>query len=63
MSDAVDREAQAQLVQQIKALPDNERREALEEFEEIYGRSRAESLRKEIETQIAVDASRLGVEW
>lgn len=59
MSDVVDREAQAQLVQQIKALPEADWREALEEFEEIYGRSRAESLRKEIETQIAVDAGRL----
>lgn len=62
MSDTLDREALAQLVQQIKALSDNERREALEEFEEIYGRSRAESLRKEVETQIAVDTGRL-VGW
>lgn len=62
MTEVLDREAQAQLVQQLKALPESDRREALEEFEEIYGRSRAESLRKEVETQIAVDAGRL-VGW
>lgn len=62
MSDGVDRQAQAQLVQQLKTLSENERREALEEFEEIYGRSRAESLRKEVETQVAVDSGRL-VGW
>ena len=62
MTEVLDREAQAQLVQQLKALPDSDRREALEEFEEIYGRSRAESLRKEMQVQLAIPLKHKQVE-
>lgn len=62
MSGDIDPQSWAQLVEQIKSLEGVDRKEALAEFEEIYGRSKADRMRKEVETQIALAAGTI-VGW
>lgn len=62
MSSEIDTQSWAQLVEQIKVLEGIERKEALAEFEEIYGRTKADRMRKEVETQIALAAGTI-VGW
>lgn len=62
MSEDMDSQSWAQLVEQIKALEGVDRKEALADFEDIYGRTKADRMRREVETQLALAAGTI-VGW